>query len=127
MPPQVDVPSLVEALIVLSGIGGVGTGVRWFFFGGRKRSRVDAAQVVQKMATDTLTLLMEPLQVRVESLQGDLTSAQRQMGHLRVELETVLDYAILAHAIFAQPAVAEAIVAAGNKVPTPPDLVLRRP
>lgn len=100
----IDTPTLVEVLVVSGVFSGIAGTVQWFFTG-RGRARVDNAKIVQGMAID----LIEPLHSEVADLRG-------QMGALRLELEQVLAYAILAHELLI-----------GNPAaPVPPPSVLRK-
>ena len=103
--PTFDVSTLLELLVAGGLISAIAETVRWFF-GGRGRARVDNAKIVQGMALDLLAPLHE-----------ELDKANARMRDLSMELESVLGWAIIAHAL---------LEAHHIKAPPPPPPVLGR-
>jgi hypothetical protein len=109
-----DSSNLIELLVAAGMFTAGAETVRWFL-GGRGRQRVDNAKIVQGMAIDLLRPLHE-----------ELASCQTSLTDLRRELDSVLGYAIIAHALLETPKVKEAVHASGRTMPQPPEQVLHR-
>lgn len=113
--PVLDIGNLVSLLTIAGLFTAVAETLRWFL-GGRNRARVDNAKIVQGMAID----LLEPL-------HAELAGCRASLADLRIELDSVLGYAIIAHALLESPPVAAAVAASGRTIPHAPPSVLRRP
>lgn len=99
-----DIGTVVPILVATGILTAVSETVRWYLQG-RGRQKVDSAKIVQGMALDLLT----PLHAELDLCRTDLAS-------LRAELEQVLGYAILAHALLVDD----------PRAPVPPPSVLHR-
>lgn len=93
---EVPLGPVVEVILALIGILGGGATWKWFF-GDRKRSRVDNAQVVNDMAVKTVKELLAPITKQAETLRTSLEACERRADELERHLEQVVGYAILAH------------------------------
>lgn len=97
-----DIGTIVPVLVATGCLAALSETVRWFLQG-RGRAKVDSAKIVQGMALELLT----PLHTELDLCRADL-------GRLRAELEQVLGYAIIAHALLVDD----------PRAPTPPPSVL---
>jgi hypothetical protein len=109
----IDLPTLLELLVISGIFTAIGETFRWFT--GRGKARVDNASLVQGMAID----LLKPLHT-------ELDLCNTKLHNLSLELDSVLGYAIIAHALLETPPVKEAVLASGRSLPVPPASVLRR-
>lgn len=113
--PLADAATLIEIIVAAGVFTALAETVRWFL-GGRGRQRVDNAKIVQGMAIDLLRPLHE-----------ELATCQTSLSDLRRELDSVLGYALIAHALLETPPVKAAVLASGRTMPQPPAAVLKRP
>lgn len=90
-----DFGILVEVLVATGILTAISETVRWRL--GRGKERVDNAKIVQGMALD----LLQPL-------HGELDAVRARVQLLDAELEAVLGWALIAHALLDQ-----------NKIPYP--------
>jgi len=94
---EVPLDVAVELLSAMGVIGGIGAAIKWIFFGGRGRARVDNAQLVADMATRAAQALIEPLTTQVTDLQRQLAICESRADSLDEHLRSVLGYAIWCH------------------------------
>jgi hypothetical protein len=109
-----DIPTLLELLVVGGVFSGLAETARWFI-SGRGRARVDNAKIVQGMAID----LVQPIHI-------ELAACRANLADLRLELDSVLGYALIAHALLETAPVKAAVLASGRTIPSPPPSVLKR-
>lgn len=109
------VPTLNLILFFLVSTGlvtAIAEGVRWWFTG-RKRGKVDSAQIVQGMALD----LLQPLHAELAEAQSQAKALRTDLQHLDMELQSVLGWAVIARAL---------LDSHGVEYPTPPPVLRRR-
>lgn len=104
MPAPIDA-NVFEVLVgsgVLAGlVGAVIGGVKWLF-GGRKRARVDNAQIVQGMALDLLGPLHSELNLAnadMKTLREALAASHQEMDALKQDIADVVSWALMARAL----------------------------
>ena len=110
----ITLANLIEIIVAAGMFTALAETVRWFL-GGRGKARVDNAKIVQGMAID----LLQPL-------HDELASCRSSLFDLRRELDSVLGYAIIAHALLETPPVKKAVIDSGRRLPTPPPSILDR-
>lgn len=108
----IALPQLLELLVIGGVFTAIGETIRWFLK--RGGARVDNAALVQSMAID----LLKPL-------HAELDGCNKKLVTLSAELDSVLGYALIAHALLETPPVKAAVLASGRSLPVPPPTVLR--
>lgn len=110
----ITLANFIEVIVAAGLFTAFAETVRWFL-GGRGKARVDNAKIVQGMAIDLLA-----------PLHAELADCRASLRDLRIELDSVLGYAIIAHALLETAPVKEAVRRSGRTMPHPPPSVLKR-
>lgn len=110
----IDIATLVEVMVASGLLTAVTETVRWLT-AGRGRQRVDNAKIVQGMAIDL-----------VQPLHTELDACRARLADLASELDAVLAYALICHALLEQPEVRRTVEQEGRKVPVPPAAVVHK-
>lgn len=113
--PGPTLANVIELLVLAGVFTGITETIRWWL-GGRSRARVDNAKIVQGMAIDL-----------VAPLHTELDACRVSLADLRLELDAVLGYALIAHALLETAPVRKAVLDSGRSIPEPPPTMLRRP
>ena len=108
-----NVTTILDILVASGFFTAIAETFRWWR--GRGKERVDNAQIVQGMAIDL-----------VGPLHAELTDVRKRLALLSDELDAVLGYAILAHALLESPPIRQAVIDSGHRLPVPPVSVLKR-
>lgn len=111
----ITLANVIEVVVAAGLFTALAETMRWFL-GGRGKARVDNAQIVQGMAIDLLA-----------PLHAELDTCRSSLRDLRLELDSVLGYALIAHALLETPKVKAAVIDSGRRIPEPPPSVLKRP
>lgn len=111
----ITLANVIEVVVAAGLFTALAETMRWFM-GGRGKARVDNAQIVQGMAIDLLA-----------PLHAELDTCRTSLRDLRLELDSVLGYALIAHALLETPPVKKAVLDSGRTMPQPPPSVLKRP
>lgn len=112
---EVPLGPVVEIIIALVTLLGGAATWKWYF-GDRKRERVDNAKVVNDMAVATVKELLAPITAQAADLRHQLEKCEERATQLEHHLEQVLGYAYLAHLGWGS----------GGVEPHVPDIVLDR-